>query len=143
MDAAIAERRVYYVWLSSNQLLHRTSIMSNPEDFVGVILAAGIGSRLRPITESLPKCMVKTAGKPLLEYQFDAYRNAGITELVVVVGYEGQAIRNYCKHIKDLSITIIENLSFCCRKARWRATSVQSLRFFSISIILITSAMKS
>ena len=89
-----------------------TSIVSNSEDFVGVILAAGIGSRLRPITKSLPKCMVKTAGRPLLEYQFDAYRNAGITELVVVVGYEGLAIRNYCKHIKDLSITIVENADY-------------------------------
>jgi HAD superfamily hydrolase (TIGR01450 family) len=77
--------------------------------FVGVILAAGVGSRLRPMTNTIPKCMVKTAGKVILEYQIDAYRDAGIEELIIVVGYEGQSIRNYCKNIKDIKISIIDN----------------------------------
>lgn len=76
---------------------------------IGVILAAGVGSRLRPITEKIPKCLVKVAGKPILEYQLDAYRAAGIMDIVVIVGYEGAAIHNYLKHIKDLNIFIIEN----------------------------------
>ncbi len=76
---------------------------------IGVILAAGIGSRLRPMTNTKPKCLVTTAGMPILRYQIDAYKAAGITELVLVVGYEGGAIRDYCKHIKDLDIHIVEN----------------------------------
>lgn len=75
---------------------------------IGVILAAGVGSRLRPMTNNKPKCLVTTAGKPILQYQLDAYKNAGITD-IIIVGYEGDAIRNYCKYIKELNITIIEN----------------------------------
>ncbi len=86
--------------------------INSNSNFVGIILAAGVGSRLRPMTNSIPKCMVKTAGKPILEYQIDAYRVAGIRELVIVVGYEGQAIKNYCKHIKDIKISIIENSEY-------------------------------
>lgn len=76
---------------------------------IGVILAAGVGSRLRPMTNDKPKCLVTTAGKTILQYQLDTYKEAGIKELVIVVGYEGQAIREYCKHIKDFHITIVEN----------------------------------
>jgi choline kinase len=89
-----------------------TSIIATPDDYVGVILAAGVGSRLRPMTNNLPKCLVKTAGKPILEYQIDAYRYAGVKDLIIVVGYEGSAVKNYCKSIKDIKVTIIENFDY-------------------------------
>lgn len=76
---------------------------------IGVILAAGFGSRLRPLTSSKPKCLVTVAGKPILEHQFAAYRKAGIKQIYIIVGYEGHKIRSYCKHIHDLEIKIIEN----------------------------------
>jgi HAD superfamily hydrolase (TIGR01450 family) len=76
---------------------------------IGIILAAGVGSRLRPMTNTKPKCLVTTAGKPILQYQIDAYKEAGIGELLIIVGYEGGAIREFCKHIKDIKINIIEN----------------------------------
>lgn len=76
---------------------------------LGVILAAGVGSRLRPMTNAKPKCLVTTAGRPILQYQIDAYRQAGIERVIIVVGYEGQAIRDFCKHIKGIGITIVEN----------------------------------
>ncbi|HEI9846552.1 HAD-IIA family hydrolase [Morganella morganii] len=79
---------------------------------IGVILAAGVGSRLRPMTNNKPKCLVTTAGKPILQYQLDAYKNAGITDIIIIVGYEGDAIRNYCKYIKDINIHIIENSEY-------------------------------
>lgn len=79
---------------------------------IGVILAAGVGSRLRPITEKKPKCLVKVAGKPLLEYQLDAYRAAGINEVIVIVGYEGGAIRDYLKHVKDMKVLVVENREY-------------------------------
>lgn len=75
----------------------------------GLILAAGVGSRLRPMTNNKPKCLVKVCGKPILEYQLDAYYKAGIKDIIIVVGYEGQAIYDYCKHIKKLNITIVSN----------------------------------
>jgi HAD superfamily hydrolase (TIGR01450 family) len=76
---------------------------------IGIILAAGIGSRLRPMTNTKPKCLVTTAGMPILQYQIDSYIEAGIKSIVLVIGYEGRAIRNYCKHLKDIDIQIIEN----------------------------------
>ncbi|MDN6871697.1 HAD-IIA family hydrolase [Pseudomonas citronellolis] len=79
---------------------------------IGVILAAGVGSRLRPMTNSKPKCLVSTAGKPILQYQIDAYIEAGVRHLIIVVGYEGNAIKEYCKHIKDVEIKIIENVDY-------------------------------
>src|SRR5690606_15301721 len=84
----------------------------NFRKMIGVILAAGVGSRLRPMTNNKPKCLVTTAGKAILQYQIDAYREAGIDQLVIIVGYEGNAIRQYCKHIKDIKITILENSDY-------------------------------
>ncbi|OWO83349.1 hypothetical protein B5C26_07035 [Photorhabdus luminescens] len=76
---------------------------------LGIILAAGVGSRLRPMTNSKPKCLVTTAGKTILQYQLDAYRKADIKDIIIIVGYEGNKIVEYCKHIKDLNISIIHN----------------------------------
>ena len=60
-----------------------------------IILAAGMGSRLVPITETRPKCMVKVAGKPILQYQIEAYRDAGVTKIVVVCGYFSTRIKAF------------------------------------------------
>jgi HAD superfamily hydrolase (TIGR01450 family) len=78
----------------------------------GVILAAGVGSRLRPITDKKPKCLVRVSGRPILRYQIDAYKNAGIKKLFIVAGYEAQAIHEYCKHIKGVEIEIVDNPDF-------------------------------
>jgi len=73
----------------------------------GAILAAGVGSRLRPLTNSKPKCLVKVCGKTLLDYQLDAYRKADIKKIFIIAGYEAEKIIEHCKHIKDLDITIV------------------------------------
>ncbi|HUW19710.1 MAG TPA: HAD-IIA family hydrolase [Sedimentisphaerales bacterium] len=77
-----------------------------------VILAAGIGSRLRPLTSAKPKCMVKVAGKPILQYQIDAFARAGIKDIFIIVGYEGRRVKDYCRHIKNVNIKLIDNLSY-------------------------------
>ena len=74
-----------------------------------IILAAGLGSRLRPMTDSKPKCLVKINGKPLLQYQLDAYKQAGIVDILIIVGYQGSKVEEYCKHIKGLNIKVIYN----------------------------------
>ncbi|MFN1620008.1 HAD-IIA family hydrolase [Vibrio rotiferianus] len=76
---------------------------------IGVILAAGVGSRLRPMTNNKPKCLVTTAGKAILDYQLEAYKNAGIKKIVVVVGYEGDAIKEHLKYNQDFDILIVDN----------------------------------
>lgn len=77
-----------------------------------VILAAGIGSRLRPLTDAKPKCLVKVCGKSLLDYQIDAYRRIGVTEVFVVVGYRGNLISDHVRHLKSPRVRIIENEDF-------------------------------
>jgi glucose-1-phosphate thymidylyltransferase len=57
-----------------------------------VVLAAGQGTRLRPLTEDKPKGMVEVAGKPILTHCFEQLIELGADELHVVVGYKKQAI---------------------------------------------------
>ncbi|MFX1355703.1 MAG: bifunctional sugar-1-phosphate nucleotidylyltransferase/acetyltransferase [Promethearchaeota archaeon] len=62
-----------------------------------VILAAGKGKRLRPITSTRPKPMIPIAGKPLLEYTLQGLKRAGIDHVLLVVGYKQEIIRDYFK----------------------------------------------
>ncbi len=57
-----------------------------------VILAGGLGTRLRPITYSIPKAMVPIGGRPFMEHQLEALRASGVEEVVLCVGYLGQQI---------------------------------------------------
>ncbi len=60
-----------------------------------VLLAAGEGVRLQPITSTRPKHLIKVAGKPILQYCLDSVKNAGITEVVMVTHYMGDSIKAY------------------------------------------------
>ena len=62
---------------------------------LAIILAAGRGSRLAPLTDAVPKCMVSFLGKPLFEWQLAALNQAGITEIHAVTGYRSQAFAQY------------------------------------------------
>jgi choline kinase len=64
-----------------------------------IILAAGYGSRLRPLTADTPKALIEVGGKPLIDYPLDALRTAGISDVGVVVGYRSATMR------EDLSST--------------------------------------
>ncbi len=57
-----------------------------------VILAAGEGTRLRPLTNDRPKCLVELAGRPLLAWQLDALADAGIADVTIVTGYRADQI---------------------------------------------------
>ena len=54
---------------------------------IGVILAAGMAKRLRPLTDEKPKCLLEVGGKTLLQRTIDAMIGVGIQEFVVVTGY--------------------------------------------------------
>ncbi len=60
-----------------------------------VILAAGQGTRMRPLTDATPKPMLPVADRPLAAHTADVAVDAGASELVFVVGYEADAVREY------------------------------------------------
>lgn len=60
-----------------------------------VILAAGEGSRMRPLTHNRPKVMLPLAGKPMLEHMIIEMQKAGVTECILVTGYKEEVIREY------------------------------------------------
>jgi len=60
-----------------------------------IVLAAGEGSRMRPLTKNLPKVMLPVAGKPLLEHIIVRAHAAGIEDFVLVVGYGANAVRSH------------------------------------------------
>jgi choline kinase len=76
-----------------------------------VILAAGIGSRLRPLTEKVPKAMVPCKGKPLLDYILNALSSLNIEEYIIVTGYLSKIIEDYLKPRKE-KFTFIYNEKF-------------------------------
>ena len=58
-----------------------------------MVLAAGRGERMRPITDTLPKPLVPVAGKPLIGYHLERLARAGITDVVVNLSWLGEKIR--------------------------------------------------
>jgi len=60
-----------------------------------IILAAGEGSRMRPLTYTRPKVMLPIANKPILEHLLTGIAMAGIRELIFIVGYHDEQVRHY------------------------------------------------
>ncbi len=71
-----------------------------------MILAAGRGKRMMPLTADIPKPMLTIAGKPLLQYHIEALKSAGITELVINLAWCGDKIRAYFGDGADFGVSI-------------------------------------
>ena len=72
-----------------------------------VILAGGKGTRLKPLTESIPKPLVEVSGKPILDHIVEALPSA-VNEIIIVTGYLEDKIKEYCGSIyKGKSVTYV------------------------------------
>jgi len=75
-----------------------------------IILAAGVGSRIRPLTDNCPKSLLKVRGKTILEMMIFHIQNCGINEVVFVLGYLQEQIKDYVKtNFPDLNAYFVTN----------------------------------
>jgi glucose-1-phosphate thymidylyltransferase len=75
---------------------------------VAIVPAAGVGTRLRPQTHTVPKALVNVAGKPILGHILDALRGQGVERIVVVVGYMGERIAEFLRERYRTGIELVE-----------------------------------
>ncbi len=78
-----------------------------------IILAAGVGSRLAPISTTIPKSLTKVAGKEIVDYQISGYLNAGINEkdITVVAGYKSEMMVDFFK-TNYPQVSVLENKDY-------------------------------
>lgn len=80
--------------------------MTQASDLLGVILAAGKGTRMLPFSERFPKPILPIGGKPLLVHQIEALRELGVREVVVVIGHLGYEIVRALGDGSDYGVSI-------------------------------------
>jgi len=74
----------------------------------GMVLCAGLGTRMRPITDHLPKPLVPVAGRALLDHTLDRLALAKLARVVINLHYKGEMIRRHLQGRSDLAITFSE-----------------------------------
>ena len=74
-----------------------------------VILAGGMGTRLGEYTKTIPKPMVKVAGKPILIHIIKIYLKYGYTDFILSLGFKAQIIANYFIKNKKISLKDLKN----------------------------------
>lgn len=91
--------------------MNDSSPVKNPGNITtAVLLAAGTGSRLQPLTLDAPKCLTEVGGIPILQRLIENLREQGFKRLVIVTGHLGDCIEEYLKlHAADLQIDYVFN----------------------------------
>ena len=76
-----------------------------------IVLAAGQGTRLRPLTDDKPKCMVEINGRSIIERQLDVFERNGVEEkdICILTGYKDDVLKN---HLRDKNVNFIKNDNF-------------------------------
>lgn len=97
---------------------------------IGIILAAGKGSRLGMITKNNHKALLLIKNKPLIEYQIDAFHSAGINDIFIVTGYNAHLFDSYKK-----KVTLLYNLNWQTSNMMQSIMTASSLLHESYSII--------
>jgi|OM-RGC.v1.030109099 Nucleoside-diphosphate-sugar pyrophosphorylase involved in lipopolysaccharide biosynthesis/translation initiation factor 2B, gamma/epsilon subunits (eIF-2Bgamma/eIF-2Bepsilon) len=83
-----------------------------------ILLAAGLGTRLQPLTDSMPKCLVKVKNKPLIQNWVEKLSDAGVNEFIVNTHYLHEQVEAFVKEeLKSFKIKLIheETLHRNCR----------------------------
>lgn len=90
--------------MSNRDIIRPKAFVSGPK--VGMVLAAGLGKRMRPLTETTPKPLIKVQGRTLLDHALDALVRSGVEHAVVNVHYLADQIEAHLKTRNDIGITV-------------------------------------
>ncbi|MGE5628577.1 MAG: nucleotidyltransferase family protein [Solirubrobacterales bacterium] len=71
-----------------------------------LIMAGGLGTRLRPLTDSMPKPMLKVGDKPILQIIIEQFRSYGFRNILISVNYKADLIENYFRDGRDFDVSI-------------------------------------
>ena len=74
-----------------------------------IILAGGLGERLRPLTDNIPKPLLPIKGKPIIEHAIDNFKKYGIKDIILSVGFKADKIKEYFGNGRKLGVKI----SYC------------------------------
>lgn len=83
-----------------------------------VLLAAGDGGRLRPLTDARPKALVDVAGAALIDHVVESFVEAGARDFVVVLGYEGEQLRAHLESVGGARFQFVWNPDYWAGNAR-------------------------
>src|SRR5687767_3312571 len=71
-----------------------------------LVMAGGLGSRLRPLTDEVPKPLLPIGGRPILELILHQLRGAGVEEVYISLGYKAELIRSYIADGRRLGLRV-------------------------------------
>jgi N-acetyl-alpha-D-muramate 1-phosphate uridylyltransferase len=71
-----------------------------------LVLAGGIGSRMRPLTDTIPKALVSVAGRPFVDIQLEGLAAQGVTDVVLSIGYRGALLREHVGNGARFGVTV-------------------------------------
>lgn len=72
-----------------------------------ILLSAGQGSRLKPLTDKKPKCLVEINQKSILERQIESLQKSGVKDVVVIIGYMAEKVKEKLKKYKKINIKFV------------------------------------
>jgi dTDP-glucose pyrophosphorylase len=101
-----------------------------------VIMAGGRGERLRPLTDTVPKPLLKVGGKEIISYNFDRLLQFGIANQIVTVNYLGHKIDDFCKNYNsEINFNIVKEDKFL-----GTAGSLSLIKDFNNDVILLMNS---
>jgi NDP-sugar pyrophosphorylase family protein len=72
-----------------------------------VVLAGGLGTRIRPVYENLPKSLIPICGRPFLAWQLELLQKNGVTEVILCVSHKSDLIEKYISEEKSFGMQIL------------------------------------
>jgi choline kinase len=93
--------------MSSTEQIHK---QDSPNKLKAIILAAGVGSRIRPLTDNCPKSLLKIGDYTILQMMLSHLQSSGINDVVIVLGYLQHQIKDYvAANFSDINVEFVTN----------------------------------